>query len=76
MNPFNLCYGSLVRNSLFDWCDDFEFGFGFALSVLVPRVFFCARKFWVGSDLQEFTRENEIALTVFQQRRLLRHFFT
>jgi hypothetical protein len=70
MNPFNLCYGSLVRNSLFDWCDDFEFGFGFALSVLVPRVFFCARKFWVGSDLQEFTLENEIALTV------LRHFFT
>jgi hypothetical protein len=39
-------------------------------SVLVPRVFFCARKFWVGSDLQEFTLENEIALTV------LRHFFT
>jgi hypothetical protein len=76
MNPFNLCYGSLVRNSLFDWCDDFEFGFGFALSVLVPLVFFCARKFWVGSDLQEFTLENEIALTVFQQRRLLRHFFT
>ena len=38
--------------------------------------FFCARKFWVGSDLQESTLENEIALTVFQQRRLLRHSFT